>query len=81
LIVAAVLVEQYPSILTVIHAVKEGSFMETVWNLDLYAFFKPVDTAVLNVMAGVTATLASSRILSPLRAESFVDPQENFGSY
>ena len=35
--------------------------MEAVWNTNLYDFFKPVGTAVLNVMAGVTATLASSR--------------------
>jgi len=35
--------------------------METVWNLDLYEFFKPVGPVVLNIMAGVTAGLASSR--------------------
>lgn len=45
----------------VINAIKEGSFMEAVWNLDLYEFFKPVGPVVLNIMAGVTAGLASSR--------------------
>lgn len=47
--------------------------METVWNFDLYAFFKPVDNAVLNVMAGVTATLASSRITYS-SADSLINP-------
>lgn len=36
--------------------------MEAVWSLNLYQFSKPVGTALLNVMAGVTAALASSRI-------------------
>lgn len=47
--------------------------METVWNVDLYAFFKPVDNAVLNVMAGVTATLASSRITCA-STDTFISP-------
>lgn len=36
--------------------------MNVVWNSDLYQLIKPVGTALLNVMAGVTAGLASSRI-------------------
>ena len=60
-LVAAVVFERYPTILMVINAIKEGSFMETVWNLDLYEFFKPVGPVVLNIMAGVTASLVSSR--------------------
>lgn len=36
--------------------------MNAVWNSDLYQLIKPVGTALLNVMAGVTAGLASSRI-------------------
>ncbi len=41
--------------------------MNAVWNFDLYELIKPVGTALLNVMAGVAAGLASSRIPS-LRA-------------
>ena len=43
--------------------------MEVVWNLNLCEFFKPVGTAVLNVMAGVTATLASSRFLKCVKGD------------
>ena len=38
--------------------------MNTVWDFDLYQLIKPVGTALLNVMAGVAAGLASSRIPS-----------------
>jgi hypothetical protein len=41
--------------------------MNAVWNFDLYQLIKPVGTALLNVMAGVAAGLASSRI-SKLRS-------------
>ncbi len=67
LIVSAALLEQYPLITAAISAAKEGSFMNAVWNFDLYELIKPVGTALLNVMAGVAAGLASSRIPS-LRA-------------